>query len=336
MAAAGNGFRVLVTDYVWPSVDPEREVLAAIGGELVVAPDGREETLAALAEDVDGILTCFAQVTPRVVEAAKRCVVIGRYGVGVDNIAVDTATRLGIMVTWVPDYCVDEVSDHALALLLAWNRRINLFDSSVKAGRWHVELTMPIHRLRGRTIGIIGLGRIGRALSRKAGAFGMEVVAADPFVSVEDAAAAGVRLADMNTLLEESDFVSVHTPLTPETRNLIGKDALDRMKPSAFLINVARGALIDEDALYEALKENRIAGAGLDLLVEVPPPPDHPLLGLDNVIITPHVAFFSRESVRELQVRATQEVARVLTGRMPDNTVNPQVLTQANNRTSLG
>ena len=335
MASAGSRFRVLVTDYVWPSVDPEREVLDAIGGELVVAPDGSEETLAALATDVDGILTCFAQVTPKVVEAAKRCVVIGRYGVGVDNIAVSTATGLGILVTWVPDYCVDEVSDHALALLLSWNRRINLFDSSVKAGQWHVELTMPIRRLRGRTMGIIGLGRIGRALSRKAGAFGMEVMASDPFVSAEDAAAAGARLVDMNTLLEESDFVSVHTPLTAETRDLIGKDALDRMKPSAFLINVARGALVDEDALYEALREDRIAGAGLDLLVEVPPPPDHPLLGLDNVIVTPHVAFFSRESVRELQVRATQEVARVLTGRMPDNTVNPQVLTQANNRTSL-
>ena len=335
MAPGSSRFRVLVTDYVWPSVDPEREVLASIDGELVVAPDGGEETLASLAEDVDGILTCFAQVTPKVVEAAKRCVVIGRYGVGVDNIAVDTATRLGILVTWVPDYCVDEVSDHALALLLSWNRRINLFDSSVKAGRWHVELTMPVQRLRGRTMGIIGLGRIGKALSRKAGAFGMEVLASDPFVSVEAAATVGARLVDMDTVLAESDFVSVHTPLTPETQNLIGRDALGKMKPSAFLINVARGALVDEDALYEALREHRIAGAGLDLLAEVPPPPDHPLLGLDNVIITPHVAFFSRESVRELQVRATQEVARVLTGRMPDNTVNAQVLTQENNRTSL-
>ena len=335
MASGSSRFRVLVTDYVWPSVDPEREVLASIGGELVVAPDGTEETLASLAEDVDGILTCFAQVTPKVVEAARRCVVIGRYGVGVDNIAVDTATRLGILVTWVPDYCVDEVSDHALALLLAWNRRITLFDSSVKAGQWQVELTMPVYRLRGRKMGIIGLGRIGKALARKAGAFGLEVLASDPFVSAADAAIAGARLLDMDTLLRESDFVSVHTPLTPETRNLIGRDALAKMKPSAFLINVARGALVDEEALYEALTENRIAGAGLDLLVDVPPPPNHPLLGLDNVIITPHVAFFSQESVRELQVRATEEVARVLTGRMPDNAVNAQVLSQDNNRTSL-
>ena len=335
MVAGGSRFKVLVTDYVWPSVDPEREVMASVGGELVVAPDGSEETLAALAEDVDGILTCFAQVTPKVVEVAKRCVVIGRYGVGVDNIAVDTATRLGILVTWVPDYCVDEVSDHALALLLAWNRGINRFDSAVKAGHWHLELTMPIHRLRGRKLGIIGLGRIGKALSRKAGAFGMEVLASDPFVSAEAASDAGARLADMATVLRESDFVSVHTPLTPETRNIIGKDQLAMMKPSAFLINVARGPLVDEDALYQALKRKQIAGAGLDVLVDVPPPPDHPLLGLDNVVLTPHVAFFSQESVRELQVRATEEVARVLTGRMPDNIVNPQVLSQDNNRTSL-
>ena len=332
---AGKGYRVLVTDYVWPSLEPEREVMASIGAELVVAPNGEEETLASLAEDVDGILTCFAQVTQKVVESARKCVVIGRYGVGVDNIAVETATRLGMVVTYVPDYCVDEVSDHALALLLAWNRRVPLFDSAVKQGRWHVELTMPILRLRGSKMGIIGLGRIGKALSRKAAAFGMEVLASDPYVSPEAAAESGAQLVDMAALLRESDFISIHTPLAPETHKLIGEKELSMMKPSAFLINVARGPLIDEEALYAALKEKRIGGAGLDVLVQAPPPADHPLLQLDNVVLTPHVAFFSREAVQELQVRASTEVARVLTGQMPDNVINPGVLSQSNARVVL-
>jgi len=161
--------KVLVTDYVWSSVEPERAVLAKVGAELVVAPDGSEETLSALATDVDGILTCFAQVTERVLRAAERCKVVGRYGVGVDNIAVDSATELGIAVTYVPDYCVDEVSDHVMALLLAWNRRIGLFDNSVKAKGWgSIALTMRIMRLRGKKLGIVGFGRIGRAVASKA------------------------------------------------------------------------------------------------------------------------------------------------------------------------
>ena len=319
--------KVLVTDYVWPSVEPERAVLAKAGAELVVAPDGNEDTLAELAVDVDGILTCFAEVTSKVLQAADRCVVVGRFGVGVDNIAVDTATELGIAVTYVPDYCVDEVSDHVMALLLAWNRRIVLLAGSVKSTGWgSVPLTMRMMRLRGKTLGIIGLGRIGRSVCSKALAFGFKVLAQDPYVSTDDAARLGASLVEMETLLRESDFVTVHSPLTEDTRNLIGKAQLDLMKPDAFLINAARGPLIDEDALYSALKEGKIAGAGLDVLVDPEPPPDHPLLKLDNVIVTPHVAFFSQEAVLELEERAAGEVARVLQGQMPDNLVNPAVL----------
>lgn len=329
-------FKVLVTDYVWPSVEPERAVLARIGAELVVAPDGEEETLVALARDADGILTCFAQVTDKVVRAAEKCVVIGRYGVGVDNIAVETATELGIAVTYVPDYCVDEVSDHVMGLLLDWNRRISLFDNSVKGEGWgSVPLTMRIMRLRGKKLGIVGFGRIGRAVCAKALAFGFEVLEYDPFVPSEQAVEAGAKSVDLETLLRESDFITLHSPLTSDTENLIGIAELALMKEDSFLINCARGPLIDEGALYEALSSGRIGGAGLDVLVDAHPSPDNELLKLDNVVVTPHVAFFSQEAVLELEERAAGEVASVLLGQMPDNLVNTSVLDHPNPRHSL-
>ena len=325
--------KVLVTDYVWPSVEPERAVLAKVGAELVLAPDGSEDTLASLAGDVDGILTCFEKVTDKVVRAAEKCVVIGRYGVGVDNIAVDTATELGIAVTYVPDYCVDEVSDHVMALLMAWNRRIVLFDNATKTKGWGSEgLAMRIMRLRGKTLGVVGFGRIGRAVCAKSLAFGFRVLASDPFLSADVVSQHGARLVDLPVLLRESDFVTLHSPLIPETRNMIGKRELAQMKPEAFLINAARGALIDEDALYDALTSGQIAGAGVDVLVDVDPPLDHRLVQLNNVIVTPHTAFFSQEAVLELEERAAGEVARVFQGQMPDNLINTQVLSRPNLR----
>ncbi len=326
--------KVLVTDYVWPSVEPERAVLAEAGAELVVAPDSSEETLSELARDVDGILFCFAQVTPAVLRAAEKCVVAGRYGVGVDNIDLDVSTELGIAVTYVPDYCVPEVSDHVIAMLMAWNRRIVLFDRVTKTRGWSVEgLGMRIMRLEGKKLGIIGYGRIGRAVGEKAKAFGLEILAQDPFLTAENADLSGVRMVDVSTLLAESDFVTLHTPLLPQTRNMIGAEQLEQMKPDAFLINCARGGLIDEDALYDALSFGDIAGAGLDVVEDVDPPLDHRLLQLDNLIVTPHTAFFSQEAVLELEERAAAEVASVLQGQMPDNLVNREVL--ANSRAGL-
>ncbi len=322
--------KVLITDHVWPNVDPEKAVLAAAGAEAIVAPNGDEETLVSLARDVDGILTCFARVTENVVRAAEKCVVISRYGVGIDNIAVETATGLGIAVTYVPDYCVPEVADHVIAMLLAWNRRIVSFDRATKTRGWGSDgLGMRIMRLEGKKLGIIGLGRIGRGVATRASAFGLETLAADPFVDTKTAAVGGARLVGMDELLEESDFVTIHTPLTPETRNLIGTDELSAMKPDAFIINAARGGLIDEDALYDALEQGEIAGAGLDVLVDLDPPLDHRLIQLDNVIVTPHTAFFSQESVVELEERAAGEVVRVFRGQMPENLVNPSVLGHA-------
>ena len=329
-------WKVLITDHVWPSTDPERAVLEAGGASVVVAPDGEEATLIELARDADAIMTCFAQVTENVVRAAERCVVIGRFGVGVDNIAVNTATELGIAVTYVPDYCVDEVSDHVMALLHAWNRRIALFDRSVKEHGWGSQpLTMRMMRLRGKTIGIVGFGRIGQAVAAKARAFGLNILAADPVVPAEAVEDMGGRLVDLPALLAESDFVSLHTPLTEATRNLIDREELAMMKPDAFLINAARGPLVNEVALYEALTGNIIAGAGLDVMVDNTPSQDHPLLSLDNIIITPHVAFFSQESTLELEQRAAAEVVSVIHGRMPDNLVNSDVLDHPNPRHGL-
>ena len=330
-------WKVLITDHVWPSVAPERGVLVAGGaGAVVVAPDGAEATLMTLARDADAIMTCFAQVTEKVVRAAERCAVIGRFGVGVDNIAVGAATELGIAVTYVPDYCVDEVSDHVMALLLAWNRKIALFDRSVKERGWGSQpLTMRMMRLRGKTMGIVGFGRIGQAVAAKARAFGLNIVAADPAVTAETVQAAGGRLVELPELLAVSDFVTLHTPLTEATVNLIGAAELTAMRPEAFLINAARGPLIDEDALYDALSAGAIAGAGLDVMVDNTPPREHPLLSLDNIIITPHVAFFSQESTLELERRAAAEVVSVMQGRRPNNLVNPAVLDHPNPRHRL-
>ena len=329
-------WKVLITDHVWPSTDPERAVLEAGGAQVVVAPDGEEATLVEMARDADAIMTCFAQVTENVVRAAEQCVVIGRFGVGVDNIAVNTATELGIAVTYVPDYCVDEVSDHVMALLHAWNRKITLFDRSVKEHGWGSQpLTMRMMRLRGKTIGIVGFGRIGQAVATKARAFGINILAADPWVPSETVESAGGELADLATLLQKSDFVTLHAPLTENTHNLIGRAELEMMKPEAFLINAARGPLIDEIALYNALENRVIAGAGLDVMVDNVPPPDHPLLSLDNIIITPHVAFFSQESTLELEQRAAAEVVSVIRGNMPDNLVNHAVLEHPNPRHRL-
>ena len=310
--------KVLITDYVWPSVEPEKTVLAKADATLIIAPNGDESTLINLAKDVDGILTCFAKVTDKVVESAEKCVVIGRYGVGVDNIAVDKATEQGIVVTYVPDYCVDEVSDHVIGLILAWNRRIVLFDRATKNKGWGVEgLGMRMMRLRGKVMGIVGFGRIGRAVADKARGFGMTILASDPVVDAESVERGGAKKVEMDELLRASDFISLHSPLIPSTIHMIGRKELAVMKSEAFIVNAARGGLIDEDALFEE---------------DVAPPLDHRLIQHENIIVTPHTAFFSQEAVLELEERAAGEVAKVFQSEMPDNVVNSEVLSRNNLR----
>jgi len=319
-------WRILVTDIAWPSVEAEAEVLARIGGELVLARSGSEQDLLDLVPTADAILTCWAQVPASVVRAGDKLQVIGRYGIGVDNIAVKEATERGILVTNVPAYCVDEVSDHAMALILACARKICHYNARVHAADWEIVSGKPLFRLRGQTLGIIGFGKIGQALAPKAQAFGMQVLVYDPYVDAKTTSHRQCQKTELDALLSRADFVSIHAPLSESTRSMIDEARLRRMKPTAFIINAARGAIIDQHALVRALEQGWIAGAALDVFVPERLAPDHPLLELPNVIATPHVAFYSEESLRDLETQAAENVAAVLSGRRPDSVVNPEVL----------
>jgi D-3-phosphoglycerate dehydrogenase len=281
----------------------------------------------AAAEAADGVLVTYAKITADMIRKMPKCRVISRFGIGVDNVDIEAATRANIVVTKVPDYCIDEVSDHAMALLLALVRKIPSSSARTHGGRWEMKAVVPIHRLRGSVLGLAGFGRIPQLVAPKAIAFGMRVVAYDPFVPAEVFTQAGVERVDLPALLATSDYVSVHTPLTPETRHLFNRDSFGQMKRGAYLVNTARGPIIDETALAEALDSGQLAGAALDVMTQEPPPPS-PLFGRDNVIITPHTSFYSEESLVELQEKAAREVVAVLSGQVPRNPVNPEVIAQ--------
>jgi D-3-phosphoglycerate dehydrogenase / 2-oxoglutarate reductase len=319
--------RVLVTDHAWPSLEIERRILAEVDAELVVAPAGDDDELVRLAAGADAILTNWRRVPEAALEAATRCLVVARYGVGLDNIPVARATELGILVANVPDFCVEEVSDHAMALLLACARRIVSFARSTRSGTWDLAgLGAGLPRLRGQRLGIIGFGNTARALIPKAQGFGLDVIVSTPRLPAgRDAATGAETTGDLAHLLAISDYVSLHAPATPATRGLIGERELRAMKPTAYLLNTSRGALVDETALVRALREGWIAGAALDVLAEEPPPADHPLLALANAIVTPHAAFYSETAIAELETKAAQNVACVLRGELPATVVNREV-----------
>ena len=321
-----TGRVVLVTDYAWPSTDVEAEILARAGARLLVAETGEEDELVALAPGADAVLTCWKRVSARVIEAAPRLQAIGRYGIGLDNIDVAEATRRGILVTNVPGFCADEVAEHVLALVLAHARRVASLDAEIRAGRWSARVEPPMHRVRGRTLGIVGFGAIGRALASRALGLGLEVAAAVRRPPDDAGAWPGVELAGLAEVRDRADFLSLHVPLTDETRGLVDRAFLDAMKPGAYLVNTARGALVDHDALDEALRSGRLSGAALDVTDPEPLPADHPLRTAPNLTLTPHVAFSSAESLRTLQETAASCVAAVLEGRRPPNVVNPEVL----------
>lgn len=329
-------FKVLVTDYAWPSLDIETEILQQVDAELVAARTGEEDEFISLAIDVDAILTCWKPVTSPVLDAAERCKVVSRYGIGLDNIAVDQATALGMIVTNVPDFCLDEVADHVMALLLACARRVAQFDRATSQGVWNLKAESNIPRLRGQTLGLLGFGNTARALVPRANGFGLKVLAYTPRLAAEGSTAnipEGVEIAtSLDALLQQSDYISIHVPLTDATRALIDSTALGQMKSSAYLINTSRGAVIDDDALLAALRDRRIAGAAIDVTNPEPPEPTHPLLVLDNVVATPHAAFFSQTAIKELQEKAARNVVRVLQGEVPQHTVNREVLERPNCR----
>jgi D-3-phosphoglycerate dehydrogenase len=312
---------VLITDHPWPDLEIERAVLAEIGAEVVEPAEPTPTAIAALAPQADAVGISWAPFPGELLERCPRCRVVARYGVGLDNIPVATATRLGIPVTYVPDYCVPEVADHTLALILALLRDVPAFDRSLKAGDYDPNRFVP-RRLGGLTLGVVGFGRLGRAVADRAGAFGMTVVATS---RSGNAHGREVRMVSLDELLAASDVVSLHLPLGPDTRHLIDAERLARMRPTAFLINTSRGRLIDHAALLDALNAGRLAGAALDVFDPEPPPPGDPLVAHPQVIATPHVAFRSAEAVVELRTRASRQIADALSGRVPEHVVNPEV-----------
>jgi len=318
--------QVLVTDYTWDNTEAEAEVLAEADAELIIARSGDPAELASLVVEADAILTCFKQVPAEVLRTGRRLQVVGRYGIGVDNIDVAEATRLGVLVTNVPAYCLDEVAEHALALLFGLARNVPAYNAGVREGRWDLKAGRRLYRVAGQTLGVVGFGKIGQTLAAKASGIGVRILAYDPFADAATIRARGAEPTELDGLLRTSDLVSLHVPLTDSTKHLIDEQRLRSMKPTAFLVNTSRGAIIDQDALLRALSEGWIAGAGLDVFETERLPRDHPLLAQPNLIATPHVAFYSEESVLELERKAARNVADVLLGRLPQSIVNPQVL----------
>jgi len=305
---------IAVTDSPFPSLDPAKAALAKLDPEYRMAKSASPEDILAVARDADAVLVTYAKLTGDLLRQLKRCKAIGRFGLGVDNIDLPAAKELGISVNYVPDYCLREVSDHAMALLLALARKIPLSNKLVQSGRWEVPPITPLRRLDGQVLGLVGFGNIPRALAPKAKSFGLRVVTHDPYVSPDVLAKAAVEDASFDALLGMSDFISVHAPLMPATRGLINADAFRKMKKGAYLINTARGPLVDEAALLAALDSGHLGGAALDVVTTEPLAKDSPLLGRDNVILTPHTGFYSVEALEELQTKCASDVARVLSG----------------------
>ncbi|MCC7360277.1 MAG: C-terminal binding protein [Anaerolineales bacterium] len=321
-------FRIVITDFSLPLTEIETAELEASGlrYELVQLNAKTAEELLPHMAEADALLVQWTPVTRPVIEALTKCRVISRYGIGVDMIDLEAAADHGIPVCNVPDYCIDEVSTHTLAFVLALDRHLLAHHQHVQGGPWGGAPGGAPLRLAGQTLGLVGLGRIGQAVARKAAGLGLKVMAFDPYLPADRAAALGVEGVSLADLLRRADYVSIHCPLTAETRHLIGAAELAQMKPSAYLINMARGPVVDQPALVAALTNGTLAGAAVDVLEKEPPAADEPLLRLPNLLVTPHTSSWSAESLVQLRQGVVQNVIRVLKGEPPRAVVNPRVL----------
>ena len=308
---------VAVVDTVFPTLDPARDVLAKVDAELVMAEQPTPDSILSVASEADAVLVTYGKITSEVIDGLKNCKVIGRFGIGIDNIDIPAATAKGIIVVYAPVYCLEEVSDHAMALMLSLARKITFSNNLVSDGRWEMPAVVPIARLKGRTLGLIGLGNIPQNIVGKAKAFGMEVAASDPYCPDDIFNKLNVKKMELDELLSVSDFVSIHAPLTEKTEGMFNADAFKKIKNSAFLINTARGPLVNIDDLAAALENGEIAGAGLDVLPTEPPTKDNPLVGRNDVILTPHTGFYSEDALLDLQTTVASDVAAVLDGKPP-------------------
>ncbi|WP_245976665.1 C-terminal binding protein [Oceanobacillus arenosus] len=313
------GFKVLFSDFEYDSLEIEenliREQIPDI--EFVYAQCRTEEEVIEVAKDVDAIINQYAPLGKKVIESLKDCKVIARYGIGFNTIDVQAATEKNIKVCNVTDYCLDEVSDHAMALLLSLARKVTFLNNKVKDGVWDYKVGTPIFKLRGSVLGLLGLGNIAQKVAKRAQAFGLKVIAYDPFIPREVAKELNVELVEFKELFRLSDYISVHTPLNETTIGIVGEEQFKWMKKEAFIINTSRGPIIDEKALIHALVNNEIAGAGLDVLEMEPIKEDNPLLKMEQVVLNPHVAWHSAESENELKRKTAQNVADVLQDKEP-------------------
>ena len=313
------GFTVVVTDQVFPSVETEVRLLAGIGAELLVA-DGTAAGVAAVAAGADALLNTYLPVTDELLARVPGCKIVARYGIGVDNVDLAAAQRRGVVVTNVPDYSVEEVAVHTLGLLLSLVRRLADAAGLVAGGGWGLDGLRPIRRMSSLRVGLVGFGRIARLLASYLAALGCQVVVHDPFVTPRP----GIPpLVTLEELLAGCDAVSLHAPLTPATRGMVGAAELAAMKPGAVLVNTARGPLVDVDALVAALRAGQIRAAALDVLDAEPPAPGRIPHDLPNLLVTPHMAYYSEESIAESQRKAVTQVIKVLTGGEPDYPVTP-------------
>ncbi len=327
--------KVVLTDFGDPDHSLEANVLHGSGLDinLVRLQTNIPEELIPHVADADALLVQWATINRSVIAAMTRCKVISRYGIGVDMVDLQAAGEHGVMVANVPDYCMEEVSDSTIGFIFDLSRRTIFLDRYVRAGRWGSSCSLPAWppaRLRGQTLGIIGLGNIGRAVARKAACLGLHLLGYDPYLTPEQGSELGVELVALGELLHRADFVTLHCPLTAETRGLIGAEQLAAMKPSACLINMARGPVVVQSALYEALSKRTITAAALDVLEQEPPAPHDPLLQLDNVIITPHSSSGSSDAVLQLRRDAAQNIVDVLNGKLPRSIVNRSALGWSN------
>ncbi|MEK1850927.1 MAG: C-terminal binding protein [Phyllobacterium sp.] len=320
--------KVVITDHDYGDLDIEQSILESAGARIVALQAKSEEELFEEVRDCDAVINQYARVGAATIAQMERCRVIARYGVGIDIVDVEAATRKGILVTNVRDYCTDEVADHAIALWLALARKLFKYNSATHKGIWRWQEGQPVHRLDGRVMGIVSFGKIGQAIARRAKAFGVAIIAYDPYLAEGVAEALGVGRVGKEEILQRSDYLMMQVPMTPETHYFLGEAEFARMKWGAIIVNTGRGPTIDSRALCQALTEGHIAGAGLDDIEEEPAklrawsPADNPLFSLDNVIVTSHVAYYSEESIRLARETAASEVARVLRGERPLNPVN--------------
>ncbi|WP_372572132.1 C-terminal binding protein [Ruegeria jejuensis] len=323
---------VVITDYDFGNVDVETEILEAAGAEVIALQAKSEEDLFEVAPHCAAMMNQYAKVGQQTITRMERCEVIARYGVGVDIVDVGTATERGILVTNVQNYCTEEVADHAISLWLTLARKLPDYDRATHAGIWRWQSGQPVFRLRGRTMGVVSLGKIGQAIVARARAFGVNVIAYDPFLPANVATSLGVELVSKADLLARSDYVLMQAPMTPDTHHFLSDAEFASMKPGAILVNTGRGPTVDNKALYRALTNGQLAAAGLDDPEEEPAkranwnPDDNPLFTLPNVLVTPHAAYYSEESIRAARVTAATQVAKVLTGQKPDYTVNAEAL----------